>query len=66
MAAAGADAFTLASIFGRGDIRMALRYTHATGEAMRRAVENLAENRESGDKEVTKEKRQAGGPAVNS
>ncbi len=45
MAEGGADAFTLATIFGWGDVRMALCYTHATGEAMRRAVENLAETR---------------------
>lgn len=33
MAAAGADAFTLCSIFGWSDIRMALRYTHAMTQA---------------------------------
>ena len=41
MADCGADAFTLAAIFGWSDVRMALRYTHATDEAKRRAVENL-------------------------
>lgn len=66
MVAGGADAFTLAAIFGWSDIRMPLRYTHATGEAVRRAVENLAGNEESGDKTVTKEKRQAGTPALTS
>jgi hypothetical protein len=65
MADAGADAFTLASIFGWSDIRMALRYTHATDEAKRRAVEKLVKNTGRRDAEVTKEKRQAGGLAVN-
>ncbi len=41
MADCGADAFTLAAIFGWSDVGMALRYTHATDEAKRRAVENL-------------------------
>jgi len=39
MADGGADAFALAEIFGWSDVRMALRYTHATDEAKRRAVE---------------------------
>ena len=34
-------AFTLASIFGWLDIKMALRYAHATDQAKRNAVENL-------------------------
>lgn len=41
MADAGADPFTLAAILGHSDIRMTARYTHATDEAKRRAVENL-------------------------
>jgi integrase len=65
MADAGADAFTLASIFGWSDVRMALRYTHATDEARRRAVENLSKPGPPRDGSVTKEKRQAGGPAVS-
>lgn len=40
MADAGADPFTLAAILGHSDIRMTARYTHATDEAKRRAVEN--------------------------
>jgi hypothetical protein len=36
---AGADAFTLAAIFGWSYIRMAMRYTHAMEDAKRRAVE---------------------------
>jgi len=56
MADAGADAFTLASIFGWSDIRMALRYTHATDEAKRRAVENLVAPNRASDESVTNEK----------
>jgi diguanylate cyclase (GGDEF)-like protein len=37
MADGGADAFALAEIFGWSDVRMSLRYTHATDEAKRRA-----------------------------
>ncbi len=61
----GADAFTLANIFGWSDVRMALRYTHATDEAKRRAVERLVENSPTSDASVTKEKRQGGRPAVS-
>src|SRR2546421_4270808 len=56
MAEGGADAFTLAAIFGWSDIRMALRYTHATDDAKRRAVENLAQPKASSDESVTNEK----------
>ena len=52
----GADAFTLAAIFGWSDVRMALRYTHATDEAKRRAVENLVKPKIEGgpsDESVT-------------
>jgi integrase len=41
MGDAGADAFTLAAIFGWSDIRMAMRYTHAMEDAKRRAVEAI-------------------------
>ena len=44
MADAGADAFPLCAIFGWSDIRMALRYTHSTTDAIRRAVDNLVAN----------------------
>lgn len=65
----GADAFTLAAIFGWSDIRMAMRYT-AMEDAKRRAVESIAvgatrvtrENAAieiSRDRSVTNEKRQA-------
>jgi integrase len=66
MADAGADAFTLCSIFGWSDIRMALRYTHAMNEAKRQAVEKLANNLGSRGKKVTKGKRQGRQLAVNS
>ncbi|HEY6807082.1 MAG TPA: tyrosine-type recombinase/integrase [Pyrinomonadaceae bacterium] len=56
MADCGADAFTLASIFGWSDVRMALRYTHATDEAKRRAVENLVKPIGPSDESVTNEK----------
>ena len=56
MADGGADAFALAEIFGWSDVRMALRYTHATDEAKRRAVENLAKPIGPRDESVTNEK----------
>ena len=56
MADRGADAFTLAAIFGWSDVRMALRYTHSTDEAKRRAVENLAKPIGPSDESVTNEK----------
>ena len=59
MADNGVDAFTLAAIFGWSDVRMALRYTHATDEAKRRAVENLVKPNKSigpSDESVTNEK----------
>ena len=55
MADCGADAFTLAAIFGWSDVRMALRYTHATDEAKRRAVENLVRPVGPSDESVTNE-----------
>jgi hypothetical protein len=58
------DAFTLCSIFGWSDIRMALRYTHAMTEAKRQAVENLIEKPKRSDAVVTKGKRQARQPAA--
>ncbi len=59
MADGGADAFALAEIFGWSDVRMALRYTHSTDEAKRRAVENLVRPNElegPSDESVTNEK----------
>lgn len=66
LGSAGVDAFTLCSIFGWSDVRVALRYTHAVSKARHEAVEKLAEKPTSGDESVTKEKRQTGGSAVNS
>lgn len=43
----GADAFTLAAIFGWSDIRMAMRYTHAMEDAKRRAVEAIAQRHDA-------------------
>ena len=56
MANRGADAFALAEIFGWSDVRMALRYTHATDEAKLRAVENLVREKGPSDESVTNEK----------
>jgi len=64
MAAGGADAFSLCSIFGWSHIRMALRYMHAMNDAKREAVENMVGNSNSRDEKVTKQKRQARQPAV--
>ena len=41
LADAGADAFTIAEILGHGTLQMTKRYTHATDERKRRAVEAL-------------------------
>lgn len=41
MADRGVDPFTLAYIFGWSDIRMAMRYTHATNATMKEAVRSL-------------------------
>ena len=65
MADCGADAFTFAAIFGWSDVRMALRYTHATDEAKRRAVENLVRPMGSSDESVTNGKRQGSGLALS-
>ena len=45
----------LAEIFGWSDVRMALRYTHATDEAKRRAVENFSKPIGPSDESVTHE-----------
>src|SRR6185503_3828058 len=41
LADAGADAFTIAEILGHATLQMTKRYTHATDERKRRAVEAL-------------------------
>jgi len=66
MGDAGADAFTLAAIFGWSDIRMAMRYTHAMEDAKRRAVEAIAQRqRNSSDPTSDDGGRDARGPSKN-
>ncbi len=60
MGDAGADAFTLAPIFGWSDIRMAMRYTHAMEDAKRRAVESIAQNQSLRDYSVINERLEMG------
>ena len=64
MADAGADSYTLSAILGI-TIAMTARYTHATSERTRRAVEGLVFAQDFGHKSVTQEKRQDLRPAVN-
>ena len=58
----GVDAFTIAKILGHSDLRMTARYTHATDQNLRRAVDSLAQYGQS-EKDchtfVTNEKRKA-------
>jgi integrase len=59
---AEADAFTIAELMGHSDLRMTMRYTHATDSRRRAAVEKPVEyGRTEGNclKFVTKEKREA-------
>jgi integrase len=56
MADAGADAFTLMRILGHSDIRMTTRYTHATDQALKRAVTNLDASRQFSNQLATKTK----------
>lgn len=39
----GASAFEIAQIMGWSNIRMAMRYTHATGDGIRRAMQLLTQ-----------------------
>ena len=39
----GTSAFEIAQIMGWSDIRMAMRYTHATGDGIRRAMQLLTQ-----------------------
>jgi integrase len=58
----GADAFTIAELLGHSDLRMTKRYTHATDQRKRAAVERLAEYGKAETnclKFVTKQKREA-------
>ncbi len=43
LADAGADPFVIAEILGHSDLRMTKRYTHATDERKRQALERLAQ-----------------------
>jgi hypothetical protein len=52
----GGRRLCIAEIFRWSDVRMALRYTHATDESKRRAVENLAKPIGPSDESVTNEK----------
>ncbi len=65
MADGGADAFTIAAILGHATIQMTARYTHATSEAKRRAVEAISHAGENCLKFVPKDERQTTRSAVN-
>ena len=66
MAAAGVDPFTLAYIFGWSDIRMAMRYTHATNANMREAVRSLDTLRVAAVQRLGNENKNGGSrPAVS-
>ncbi len=65
MGAAGVDAFTLCSIFGWSDVRLALRYTHATDKLRHEAVEKLAVSGPSSDQLATDAKQPTTRPAVS-
>jgi integrase len=57
LADGGADAFTIAAILGHSTIQMSARYTHATDERKRRAVEAIERlSDRAGHKSVTKRK----------
>lgn len=57
LADAGADAFTIAAILGHSTIQMSARYTHATDERKRRALEAISMERvQSGHNLVTMKK----------
>jgi len=43
LADAGADPFVIAEILGHSDLRMTKRYTHATDQRKRQALEQLAQ-----------------------
>lgn len=53
LADAGTDAFTIAAILGHSTIQMSARYTHATDERKRRAVENMSRCQNFGHIPVT-------------
>jgi len=53
----GADPFTIAEVLGHADLRMTKRYTHATDEAKRRALERIgqAQNVSDGSRELERD-----------
>jgi integrase len=53
LADAGTDAFTIAAILGHSTIQMSARYTHATDERKRRALENMSRSQNPGHVPVT-------------
>jgi integrase len=53
LADAGTDAFTIAAIPGHSTIQMSARYTHATDERKRRAVEKMCGSQNPGHNTVT-------------
>jgi integrase len=53
LADAGTDAFTIAAILGHSTIQMSARYTHATDERKRRAVERMSGSQNPGHIPVT-------------
>jgi integrase len=53
LADAGTDAFTIAAILGHSTIQMSARYTHATDERKRRAVDRMSGSRNVGHISVT-------------
>jgi integrase len=55
LAELGNGAFDIAELMGHSDLRMTKRYTHATSQSLRRAVDSLANN--SGHKSVTREEK---------
>ena len=64
LADSGVDPFTIAELLGHGNLRMTRRYTHATDQRRRAAVEKLSIYGQSADnchKIVTMPKKKAAG-----
>ena len=53
LADAGTDAFTIAAILGHSTTQMSARYTHATDQRKREAVERMSGSRNPGHIPVT-------------
>ncbi len=62
LADAGASAFVIAEILGHADLRQTKRYTHATSDAKRRAVEAISDYTEKDCRKIVSiaERRKAG------